>query len=68
MMSEKIDITRLTPEMLALILSHAGQHRITEEQVKRIVETGNLLSSEGTVNLIQYTAFLAQTSEGKNEQ
>jgi hypothetical protein len=67
-MSEKIDINRLTPDMLALVLSHAGQRRITPEQIKNVAEMGNLLSPEGTMNLIQYTAFLAQKTEGKNEQ
>ncbi len=65
-MSEKIDPGALTPETLALLLTNAGKRLITEEQVRIVAETGDLLSPNGTINLIQYAAFLAKESEGKN--
>ncbi len=65
-MPEKLDPGKLTPETLALLLTNAGQRLITAEQVRYIAERGNLLSVDDTINLIQYTAFLAQeASEGK---
>ncbi|HBT76704.1 MAG TPA: hypothetical protein DEB39_07215 [Planctomycetaceae bacterium] len=65
-MSEKLDPGKLTPETLALLLTNAGQRLITAEQVRYIAEQGNLLSVDDTINLIQYTAFLAQeANEGK---
>jgi hypothetical protein len=50
---------------LALLLTNAGQRLVTEEQVRLIAESGNLLSAEDTLSLIQYTAFLVQESEGR---
>ena len=63
-MSEKINSNALTSEMLARLLSNAGQRVITEEQVRTIARLGDLLSAADTINLTQYTAFLAK-SEGK---
>ena len=66
MTAEKLDPGALTPETLALILTNAGQQLITAEQVLLIAEHGNLLSTTGTINLVHYTAFLAQEAdEGK---
>jgi len=58
-MSEKIDPTALSPATLALLLTNAGQRLITEEQVRIIAEAGNLLSMTDTINLVQYTAYVA---------
>lgn len=66
-MSKKIDPGKLTPETLALLLSNAGQRLVTEQQVRDIAEAGELLSVDGTINLIQYTAFLAKESDNRNE-
>jgi len=60
MTNEKIDPTALSPEMLAKLLSAAAKRQITEEQVQEVAEAGNLLSLDGTVNLVRYTAFLVQ--------
>jgi hypothetical protein len=64
-MKEKIDPGKLSPATLALLLTNAGQRVVTEDQVRIIAESGNLLSAEDTINLIHYTAFLAQQSEGR---
>ena len=66
-MSNKIDPGKLTPDTLALLLSNAGQRRITEEQVRQIAEAGDLLSVDRTVNLVQYAAFLAKEADNSNE-
>ena len=58
-MSEKLDPAALSPATLALLLTNAGQRLITEEQVRCIAEAGNLLSVTDTINLVQYTAYLA---------
>jgi hypothetical protein len=59
MPNETINPAALSPEMLAKLLSAAAKRLITEEQVKEIAEEGNLLSLDGTINLVRYTAFLA---------
>ena len=65
-MPEKLNPNALTPGTLALLLTNAGRRLITEEQVRTIAESGNLISERDTINLIQYTAYLAQESEGKS--
>ena len=57
-MTEKLNPAALSPETLAKLLSVSLKRVITEEQVLEIAETGNLLSVDGTINLIQYTAYL----------
>jgi hypothetical protein len=58
MKSEKIDPASLSPEVLAQLLSAASKRQITAEQVREIAEVGNLLSVEGTINLVRYTSYL----------
>ena len=57
-MAEKLDPTALTPESLAKLLSVSAKRLITPEQITEIAEVGNLLSTDGKINLIHYTAFL----------
>jgi len=58
MPTEQLDPTALTPENLAKLLSVSAKRLITPEQVTEIAEAGNLLSTDGKINLIHYTAFL----------
>ena len=58
MPTEKLDPTALTPETLAKLLSVSAKRLITPEQVSEIAENGNLPSTDGTINLICYTAYL----------
>ncbi len=59
MTEEQLNPTALTPETLAKLLSASVKRVITPEQVLEIAEAGNLLSTGGTINLVQYTAYLA---------
>jgi hypothetical protein len=68
MSNEKLNPGALTPATLALLLTNAGQRLITEAQVRTVAEAGNLLSEHDTINLIQYTAFLAQAESKNNDQ
>lgn len=61
-MAKKLDPGKLTPETLALLLTNAGQKRVTESQVTEIAEAGGLLAPDGTINLVRYAAFLAGKS------
>ena len=65
-MAEKLNPGALAPNTLALLLTNAGQRLVTEEQVRNIAELGGLLALDDTINLVQYTAFLAKESEGKS--
>jgi len=59
-MTKALDPTALLPEDLAKILSVSAKRLITPEQVTEIAEEGNLLATDGMINLIQYTAYLIQ--------
>jgi len=53
-------LTALKVADVAKILASAYGRRITEDQVREAAERGNLIRADGTINLIQYVAFLAK--------
>ncbi len=57
--SQPLEIKALRPADLAALLSSAYRRKITEAQVLKVAQAGNLLSGDGTINLLQYTAYLA---------
>lgn len=63
-MGKPLKLTALSPEELANVLSQAGRKAITADNVRTIAETAGILSLDGTINLIDYTAFLAQEVAG----
>ena len=66
-MSEPIKITALTAEELATLLSRASRKAISGQDVLAIATTAGIVSAAGTINLIEYAAFLAkETSHGEN--
>ena len=68
-------MTALKQGQVAQILAAAGQRRITEEMVKRDIESGAPVNADGTLNLIHYVAWLLKqagrgspiTSEASND-
>jgi hypothetical protein len=63
-MDKPIKITALTPEELALLLSRASRKSISGQEVRTIAETAGIVSATGTINLIEYTAYLAKEVAG----
>ena len=63
-MAKTIKITALTPEEVAQLLSQTGRKAISAADVRAIAETAGILSPDGTINLIDYAAFLAQEVSG----
>ncbi len=59
-LKKPLEITAIRPSDLAAVLSSAYRRKITEEQVLKVAEAGNLVADDGTINLIEYTAFLAR--------
>ncbi len=57
-------ITALTAEQLTKVLSAAGGRRITEDMIHADIEAGVPVNSDGTVNLIHYTAWLVKEMAG----
>ena len=66
-MAKSIKITALTPEELAQLLCQAARKAILADDVRAIAETAELLSPVGTINLIEYTAFLAREVAGGSD-
>ena len=59
MSTETLKITAMTAAQAARILATAYGRRVTEEQVREVVEAGDLARPDGTFSLIEYVAFLA---------
>jgi len=57
---KSLKITALTAAEISQVLSSAANRRITEEQVREVAEHGELLKPDGTISLLEYTAFLVR--------
>ena len=55
-----LDPNRLTPEQAAKLLSAAAKVRVPVEQVAADLEAGAPQNSDGTMNLVQYAAWLVK--------
>ncbi len=60
-----IDPQALTLEELAKILSAAGGKKITAAQIQADLDSGAPRRSDGRVNLVHYTAWLARQVQGE---
>ena len=59
-MGKPIKITALSPEEVAKLLSQASRKAVSAADVRTIAETAGIISADGMINLIDYTAFLAE--------
>ena len=57
---DNLKITTVTPLQAAKIFSAVYNRRITEDQVRTIAQAGELLRADGTMNMLEYVAFLAR--------
>lgn len=53
-----LKITALPVADAAKVLSAAYGRRVTEDQVREVAERGGTLRADGTINLLDYVAFL----------
>ena len=60
MTAETPRITALTPAQVAKILAAAGSRRITASMVRADIDAGAPVNSDGTINLVHYTAWLVR--------
>ncbi|HUU68640.1 MAG TPA: hypothetical protein VM186_03900, partial [Planctomycetota bacterium] len=58
--SKPLKITALSIAEAAKVLSSASGRQITDEQIREIAEQGELLRPDGTISLLDYTAFLIE--------
>ena len=64
MNQKTVKITSLTAEELAHLLSQAGRKALSGQDVLAIAQAAGIVRSEGRINLIEYTAFLARELAG----
>ena len=62
MADNTLKITALTPEQLAKVLSEASRRKVSAQQVLAIAQNAGLVRSDGTISLVEYTAWLARRS------
>ena len=55
-----IDVKRLPVEQLAKLLSSAYRQRVPLEKITADIESGAPTNADGTVNVVDYTAWLLQ--------
>lgn len=58
--AKSLKITAISVEDAAKALASAFGRRVTEDQVRTVAEAGGLVSAEGTINLLEYVAYLVQ--------
>lgn len=63
-MMKPIKITSLTADELARLLSQASKRAISGQDVLAIAETAGIISADGTINLVEYAAYLAKEAAG----
>ena len=55
-----VDPNRLTPPQAAKLLSAAGKVQIPVEQIEQDIQDGAPTSADGTLNLVNYAAWLVR--------
>jgi len=67
-MDNSLKITALHPEMLVNILKQAGSRLISAETLAADFESGAPKNEDGTVNLIEFAAWLVNGDDGNADQ
>ena len=58
--SRKLQITAISVADAAKVLASAYGRRVTEQQVREVAEAGGLIRADGTINLLEYVAYLVE--------
>ena len=67
-MDNSLKLTALQPEMLVNILRRAGSRLISAETLAADFEAGAPRNEDGTVNLIEYAAWLVNGEDTNADQ
>ena len=62
-MDNSLKLTALRPEILVRLLKQAGSRTISGETLAADIESGAPKNPDGTINLIEYAAWLVKGSE-----
>ena len=66
-MENSLKLTALQPEMLVNILKRAGSRLISAETLAADFEAGAPRNEDGTVNLIEYAAWLVKGDDDADQ-
>lgn len=58
--SKALKVTAITVADAAKVLASAYGRHVTEEQVREVATRGDLVRADGTMNLLEYVAYLAR--------
>lgn len=67
-MDNSLKLTALPPEMLARLLKQAGSRLISAETLAADFAAGAPKNEDGTVNLIEYAAWLVKGDDANADQ
>ncbi len=67
-MDNSLKLTALRPEMLVNILRRAGSRLISAEMLTADLEAGAPINEDGTINLIEFAAWLVKGDETNADQ
>lgn len=67
-MGNQLKITALSPENTVRILSRAGCRIMTMEMLERDIDAGMPVNGDGTINLIEYMAWIIKEVNGNGNE
>jgi len=65
-MDNSLKITVLPPETLVRLLKQAGSRTVSAESLAEDITAGAPKNQDGTINLIEYAAWLAKENGGSD--
>lgn len=66
-MDNSLKLTAIPPELLVRLLKQAGSRMISADTLATDFEAGAPRNPDGTVNLIEYAAWLAKGDDDANQ-
>ena len=67
-MENSLNPLALAPETLIKLLQKSGCREMSEEDFQRLVDAGLPLNGDGTVNIIEYIAWLIKEVNGNGDE
>lgn len=67
-MEKNLEPLALQPETLVMLLQKSGCRDLTEESLQKIIDAGLPLNGDGTINIIEYLAWLIKEVNGNGSE
>ena len=67
-MDNQLNPLALPPDTLVKLLQKSGCRQMTEDALQRLIEAGLPLNGDGTISIIEYTAWLLKEVRGDGNQ